>query len=160
MEPRSATRGQHCGSTWGCIKTRGPRLRKHALGLGKRQRSRDTPVEGEAKEKNRCLPTERFPYPCGLCTTSSGKDKELYGDLSDVPTQRLKEAPFNGLNKRALWAEPKVKGVIKSIRDLWRSGRCGLTSQTRLCASDSACPGVGSVSHLREWWLARVRFRS
>ncbi|CAE7317867.1 fam58a [Symbiodinium pilosum] len=43
--------------------------------------------------------------------------REIYGDLSDVPTQRLKE----------------VKSVIKSIRDLWRSGR------------------VGSVSHLREW---------
>ncbi|CAE7217927.1 glpF6 [Symbiodinium natans] len=50
-------------------------------------------------------------------TPKGQQGKEVYGDLSDVPAQRLKE----------------VKGIIKSIRDLWRSGR------------------VGSVSHLREW---------
>jgi len=49
--------------------------------------------------------------------SATTEGQEVYGDLSDVPSQRLKE----------------VKGVIKSIRDLWRSGR------------------VGSVSHLREW---------
>eukprot|EP00435_Cladocopium_sp_Y103_P068050 s765_g31.t1 len=42
-------------------------------------------------------------------------DGEVYGDLSDVPPQRLKE----------------VKTVIKSTRDLWRKGSVGGVSHLR-----------------------------
>jgi len=46
--------------------------------------------------------------------SATTEGQEVYGDLSDVPSQRLKE----------------VKGVIKSIRD-WRSGRVGSVSHLR-----------------------------
>ncbi|CAK9085270.1 unnamed protein product [Durusdinium trenchii] len=45
----------------------------------------------------------------------SGGDGEKFGDLSDVPPQRLKE----------------VKAVIKSTRDLWQKGRVGGVSHLR-----------------------------
>lgn len=56
----------------------------------------------------------------GLSSSSAvddgkGGDGEAYGDLSDVPPQRLKE----------------VKAVIKSTRDLWRKGSVGGVSHLR-----------------------------
>lgn len=51
----------------------------------------------------------------GSSQGSDQGDHEIYGDLSDVPPQRLRE----------------VKAVIKSTRDLWRKGSVGGVSHLR-----------------------------